>query len=239
MARSPTRRPPTSSAPMPSPTRSTTAAALRVPRPCRSRSPRPTTLPTATADTYATNEDTPLTVSAPGVLDNDVDVDGDVLASVLVGGPSNGTVTIFNANGTFTYTPDDGFEGTDSFTYYATDGTLDGNVATPRPSRSWTRRRQRPTRLLGRPDYAFKRRHRAHRANVLDNDSDEEGNTLSVSLLLSRPASTATLDLNSDGSFTYTPDPELQRRGFVHLRRQRRLAERPEHGNRDADRERG
>ena len=48
-------------------------------------------LPTATADTYATNEDTPLTVSAPGVLANDTDVDGDALSAVLVTGPAHGT----------------------------------------------------------------------------------------------------------------------------------------------------
>ena len=41
-------------------------------------------LPAATADAYATNEDTPLTVSAPGVLGNDTDVDGDPLSAVLV-----------------------------------------------------------------------------------------------------------------------------------------------------------
>ena len=45
-------------------------------------------LPTATADTYATPEDTPLTVSAPGVLGNDTDVDGDPLSAVLVTGPT-------------------------------------------------------------------------------------------------------------------------------------------------------
>ena len=44
-------------------------------------------LPIATADAYATNEDTPLTVSAPGVLANDTDEDGDALSAVLVSGP--------------------------------------------------------------------------------------------------------------------------------------------------------
>ena len=33
--------------------------------------------PVAVDDGYATDEDTPLTVTAPGVLANDTDVDGD------------------------------------------------------------------------------------------------------------------------------------------------------------------
>ena len=47
-----------------------------------------------TADAYATNEDTPLTVSAPGVLANDTDVDGDALSAVLVTGPAHGTLSL-------------------------------------------------------------------------------------------------------------------------------------------------
>ena len=38
----------------------------------------------AVDDSYATDEDTPLTVAAPGVLGNDTDVDGDPLTAVLV-----------------------------------------------------------------------------------------------------------------------------------------------------------
>ena len=37
----------------------------------------------AVDDSYATDEDTPLTVAAPGVLGNDTDVDGDALTAVL------------------------------------------------------------------------------------------------------------------------------------------------------------
>jgi hypothetical protein len=63
------------------------------------------------------------------VLANDADVDGDTLsvASTTQGG--NGTVTI-NGDDTLTYTPNPGFDGTDAFTYRATDGQLDSNDAT-------------------------------------------------------------------------------------------------------------
>jgi predicted outer membrane repeat protein len=85
--------------------------------------------PTANDDTYTTSRNTPLVVAAPGVLGNDSDADGDSLTAVLESGPSNGTLTL-NANGSFTYTPNHGFGGQDSFTYRATDGQDSSNVAT-------------------------------------------------------------------------------------------------------------
>ena len=80
--------------------------------------------PAAADDAYSTTEDTPLTVAAPGVLANDTDPDGDPLTAVLVTGPSHGTLTL-NANGSFTYTPAANYNGPDSFTYRASDGTAD------------------------------------------------------------------------------------------------------------------
>jgi hypothetical protein len=71
----------------------------------------------------------PLSVGAPGVLANDTDINGDSLTAVLVGSPSHGSLS-FNANGSFTYTPDLLYSGSDSFTYQATDGIALGNVAT-------------------------------------------------------------------------------------------------------------
>src|SRR5207245_3875946 len=58
----------------------------------------------ANDDTYTTPEDTQLTVSAPGVLANDTDVDGDTLSAVLVTGPAHGTLTL-NADGSLVYMP--------------------------------------------------------------------------------------------------------------------------------------
>ncbi|MCA9172704.1 MAG: tandem-95 repeat protein, partial [Planctomycetales bacterium] len=79
--------------------------------------------PVATDDAYSTNEDTPLTIAATGVLGNDTDVDGDTLTAALATGPSNGSVTV-NGDGSFTYTPDANFNGTDTFTYTVSDGAL-------------------------------------------------------------------------------------------------------------------
>ena len=83
--------------------------------------------PVANDDAYSTDEDTVLTVAAPGVLGNDSDVDGDPLTTVLVTGVANGTLTL-NADGSFDYTPAVDFHGTDSFTYDVSDAV--GNTAT-------------------------------------------------------------------------------------------------------------
>ena len=68
-------------------------------------------------DVYATTQNTPLTVAAPGVLGNDGDEDSPVtLQASLVSGPAHGTV-VLNVDGSFTYTPAANFSGVDGFTY--------------------------------------------------------------------------------------------------------------------------
>ena len=69
-------------------------------------------------------------MAAPGVLGNDTDVDGDRAdGGRWSSGPAHGTLTL-NADGSFTYTPSANYNGADSFTYKANDGTADSNVAT-------------------------------------------------------------------------------------------------------------
>jgi len=85
--------------------------------------------PVASDDAYSVNQGQTLTVSGPGVVGNDFDVDGDAITATLVNGPASGTVTL-NKDGSFTYTPTAGFSGTDSFTYQLSDGTTTGNIAT-------------------------------------------------------------------------------------------------------------
>jgi CSLREA domain-containing protein len=92
--------------------------------------------PIATNDNYATDENTPLSVPAPGVLTNDTDADsGQTRTAIQVSGPSHASSFTLNANGSFSYTPVAGFAGTDTFTYKARDnsgdaGTQDSNTAT-------------------------------------------------------------------------------------------------------------
>jgi Bacterial Ig domain len=83
----------------------------------------------AVNDTYNIDENNTLTVPAPGVLGNDFDLNGGSLSAVLVTSTSHGSLS-FQSDGAFTYTPNANFLGADTFTYYATDGTNDSNVAT-------------------------------------------------------------------------------------------------------------
>jgi Ca2+-binding RTX toxin-like protein len=79
--------------------------------------------PVANDDRYTAVEDRAFTVgSAGGVLANDTDPEGDTLSARLVSNPANG-ILVFGADGGFTYTPQAGFIGTDSFTYVAADGS--------------------------------------------------------------------------------------------------------------------
>jgi VCBS repeat-containing protein len=86
--------------------------------------------PVAVDDEGTTDEGEPLTVEAPGVLGNDTDADdGDDLMAEVVAGPSSGQLTL-DPDGSYTYTPNANFNGRDTFTYRANDGTANSNTAT-------------------------------------------------------------------------------------------------------------
>jgi VCBS repeat-containing protein len=158
--------------------------------------------PSASADSYTTNEDTPLSVPAPGVLANDNDIDSDPLSAVLVSGPSSGSLTL-NANGSFTYTPNANFNGGDSFSYKARDvnsaesapvtvtlTVTPVNDAPTASADSYTTNEDTPLSVPA--------------SGVLANDSDSDGDPVTA-VLVSGPSS-GSLTLNADGSFTYTPN---------------------------------
>ncbi|MEE9395756.1 MAG: tandem-95 repeat protein, partial [Methylococcales bacterium] len=84
--------------------------------------------PVAADDEYSIDEDNTLSIAAEGVLNNDRDEDSDPLSAVLVDPPSHGVLT-FNSDGSFDYVPDPDFNGEDTFTYKATDGELESNLA--------------------------------------------------------------------------------------------------------------
>jgi subtilisin family serine protease len=87
------------------------------------------TVPVAQDDDYSVDMNGTLSVPPDGVLTNDSDGDEDPLDASLVTGVANGSLTL-NSDGSFDYTPNTDFVGTDSFTYVANDGTDDSNVAT-------------------------------------------------------------------------------------------------------------
>jgi subtilisin-like proprotein convertase family protein len=85
--------------------------------------------PIAVNDTYSTPYVTTLTVPAPGVLANDNPNGGGTMTAVLVSTTPNGALS-FNSDGSFTYTPNVDFVGSDIFTYRASNTGGLGNTAT-------------------------------------------------------------------------------------------------------------
>ncbi|HXH79950.1 LamG-like jellyroll fold domain-containing protein [Nocardioides sp.] len=85
--------------------------------------------PTAGADAYDAVGGQVLTVPAPGVLMNDDDPDGEAVTAADATQPTHGAVVLAR-DGSFTYTPNAGFTGADSFTYRASDGKAASAPAT-------------------------------------------------------------------------------------------------------------
>ncbi|MDH3610623.1 MAG: glycosyl hydrolase family 18 protein [Nitrosopumilus sp.] len=83
----------------------------------------------AVNDSYSTDENITLNVVANGILGNDLDSEGDPITAILENTVVNGSLTLY-PDGSFTYTPNTDFNGVDSFTYHATDGTINSNTAT-------------------------------------------------------------------------------------------------------------
>jgi VCBS repeat-containing protein len=156
--------------------------------------------PLSQDDGYKTREDTPLTTPAPGVLANDSDGDGDPLTVARVTGPAHGTLTL-NPDGSFTYAPAANFNGSDTFTYQASDGSLTSNLATVTITVSAV-----PDAPIARDDSYSTNKDtplQVPRPGVLANDSDADGDRLHA-VPVTGPAA-GRLTLNDDGSFSYTP----------------------------------
>ena len=160
-------------------------------------------LPVVADDQYRIDEDTALDVdTAAGILNNDSDADGDPLAVRLITAAVHGTVTL-NEDGSFTYTPETNFDGTDSFTYIAADGIEDSVpgtvVITVNPVNDAPVAEDDVYRAVVDEVLIIDAN-----AGVLTNDSDVEGDALTATLI-DTPAH-GTVAFNVDGSFTYTPD---------------------------------
>ncbi|NOS69719.1 MAG: tandem-95 repeat protein, partial [Verrucomicrobia bacterium] len=157
--------------------------------------------PIALNDDYNVTEDTALNISAPGVLGNDSDPDGDPLTAILVNGPTHGLLTL-NANGSFIYTPDINYHGPDAFSYRANDGTTNSGIATVTIT----------VLAVNDPPVAQNDAYNVTEntalniivPGVLGNDSDPDGDLLTA-VLVASPTHGA-LTLNTNGSFTYIPD---------------------------------
>ena len=171
------------------------------------------TAPIVTADSYATERDTLLTIVAPGVLGNDEDPDNDSMTAVIVSVTAHGFIFL-NANGSFTYTPDDGFVGIDSFTYMAFDGMEYSPVATVTiavgsnaapivepDSYSVEKDGELVTEAGNGPVRVMRS---ALPPGVLDNDFDPDGDDF-IAVRGCDPVHGYFVEFNTNGSFVYRP----------------------------------
>jgi hypothetical protein len=87
----------------------------------------PNAAPVALPDAYLVEQDATLVVTAPGVLANDTDADGDALTVSQTFAPAGGALLgenlVLNADGSFEYNPAANFTGVRTWRYEATDGT--------------------------------------------------------------------------------------------------------------------
>ncbi|QYZ66903.1 MAG: tandem-95 repeat protein [Gammaproteobacteria bacterium (ex Lamellibrachia satsuma)] len=153
--------------------------------------------PAASNGTLTTAE---ATVGTGTLIGSDVNA-GDVLAFSVDSQGTNGTVVITDAvTGAYTYTPtDNDFNGTDAFTFRVSDGTASSNVATVAVTITPVNDAPAADDDAGATDEGG-----SVTVNVLDGDTDVEGDALSVTNL-SVPAN-GTATLNADGTVTYTHD---------------------------------
>lgn len=153
--------------------------------------------PVANDDSYAGNEDAPVTGN---VLDNDADEDGDTLSAVagIVTTAQGGTVTL-NADGTFSYAGAVNFNGADGFDYTTIDGN--GGLATAHVDLAIAAVNDGPVAQ----DDAFEgNEDTVITGNVLANDTDVDGDALSVTAANFTTANGGTVTLNANGTFSYS-----------------------------------
>ncbi len=163
--------------------------------------------PVSNPEFFAVNEDSTLSVPAPGILANDTDVENNPLTAVLVSFPAHGMLTL-GSNGAFTYTPALNYAGPDAFSYRANDGMDSGTIATV-------------TILVNQvndPPFTEADSFNAMLNQPLDvpapgilaNDHDVEvEDTAPMHTQLVSDVSHGTLTLNSDGSFSYVPNADF------------------------------
>jgi VCBS repeat-containing protein len=136
------------------------------------------------------------------VLGNDTDPDNDELSAVLVQGPANAQNFSLNSNGDFLYRHDGSDTTSDSFTYRASDGSDQSDIATVTISINSVN--DAPEAFDDGPfsvdeGASFD----SGVISVLDNDTDSENDPLTATVV-TPPGNAAAFTLNQDGTFTYT-----------------------------------
>jgi outer membrane protein OmpA-like peptidoglycan-associated protein len=162
--------------------------------------------PIAVDDVAQTVEGAAVVIS---VLANDSDPDGDTLSfNALLAVPANGDV-VDNGDGTLTYTPDPGFIGTDTFAYNNDDGrgtrqslsnaatvTVEVIAAPNQPP-------------VANADSATTEQDTPVTIDVIGNDSDPEGDPITVTGIIDGTPGNGSAVVNTFGFVVYTPNPDF------------------------------
>ncbi len=139
------------------------------------------------------------------LLAGDTDPSNITLTASKVSGPSHGTLTAFNSDGTFTYVPTPGFFGTDSFVY----NVSNGNIALDQQATATITIDQAPP-IAGAESYTVNGGQTLNigAPGILAGDSDPTSGQLLSIIATSSTQHTANgqYDLNANGSFDYTPN---------------------------------
>jgi hypothetical protein len=174
-----------------------------------SQKPAENQTPLANDDTVTTKAETPVTIP---VLDNDSDPDGDSLTLTLETQPQNGSVVV-NENDTVTYQPNVGFFGTDRFTYKITDsqGGTDTATVTLRVQAKPLPPNRQP---VANPDRAITEYETSVSIDVLNNDSDPDGDKLAIANFTQPRNGSVEFNTDADATtgVTYTPNAEFSGR---------------------------
>ena len=136
-----------------------------------------------------------------GVLGNDVDVDNESLSVILDTGPANASSFTLNKDGTFSYTPNSNFTGTDSFTYKVNDGTTDSNIVTVNITVNPVNDAPTGTTLV-----VAAVEETATAIDISSNVTDVDGTVDLTTTLVTSGPSNGSLTNNGDGTFSYTGD---------------------------------
>jgi len=163
--------------------------------------------PVAVDDDYPAVMNQSLTISAPGVLANDTDTEHDLIFAMLESQPLHGSVAL-GTDGAFVYQPDHHFTGIDTFTYRASDGNSDSNVATVRITVAGSQSPNAPVAVADTYATPVGQTLNVVASGVLSNDSDEDNDQLSA--LLVDGTTHGSLSLAEDGGFIYAPDAGYQ-----------------------------
>ncbi|XTP36181.1 Ig-like domain-containing protein [Mycobacterium sp. TJFP1] len=135
------------------------------------------------------------TSATVNVVSNDTDADGDDLTVTALTGAANGTATF--TGGTITYTPTAGFAGTEVLTYTVSDGT---DTATATLTITVPAVNKPP--VAANDTFTMAPGATSATVNVVSNDTDADGDDLTVTALTGAANGTATF---TGGTITYTP----------------------------------